>query len=371
MLVRTAPLFRRWLAAGVVLFAAAGASAQITAGPASLPSDLVRQPQLSPEGQRQVAAYLETWLSGLTSEDPERYEAARRAIAAPLRDSPSPSFRIEYGSKLKPTLESLAGSGRESDMVFAAMLAGDLATVDGHTVVLRLLGDTRPAVRYAAARAARVQLGTLEPGPAALNSQHRDAMIGAIARRVALESDSAVLDGLLTTATEAVRVEASWAGPLLTKLCAALPRQMKSVGTDGGLGQTRAVLRLVGAAQLHFRQRLTGVDAELAREAALLGGHAMGYVLVGVETGTPTDAEADALGQLVKAAHNLVFFASSALTGGQQADNELPDAFDRWRQSGRPAGLAAQIKKWIGPDGLLVRAPYSAAPTDFPPYAAR
>jgi hypothetical protein len=331
-----------------------------------LPADLVRQAQLTPADVDRVGAYVAGALPDVEAERVDRREAAQDEIIAPLLQSPSPSFRIEYGSLVKGAMERLARTGDESAAVFAVRLAGRLATVDAHALVLRHLDDDRPAVRYAAARAARLQLETLHPGPAALNAQHRDALIDAVASRVRVERDAVVLDGLLTTASDAVRREAPWTPALLEKLAEALPKNIRaSAGAADRLAESRAFLRLVGTAQQHFRRSFGRVSESLAHESALLAGHAMGYVDAAVEE-RPDDAAADALGQLVRAAHNLAFFAHSARTREQlQPSEALPEAFERWRSRGDASDLHREIDGWIGPGGILTRSPYNVDPDAF------
>jgi hypothetical protein len=331
-----------------------------------LPAELVRQSQISGAELQRVQAFIRENAEAATSEDAETREAAREALIAPLRLSPSPSFRIEYGGGVRLLLQQVARSDETADVVFAATLAGHLATVDAHALVLRLLGDDRAPVRYAAARAARLQLETLDPGPAALNAQHRDQLIAALAERVAVEPNAVVLDGLLTSASEAVRRETAWAAAILEAFAAALPENIRT-GAPGSdrLAEARAYLRLVGSAQQYFRRNLRSAPESLAHESALLAGHAMGFVDTAVEESLDEGASR-AIGQLAKAAYNLGFFAHSVRAGGQlQASEAFADAVDRWLERGDADDLAREIDEWIGAGGILTQRPYEAAPEEF------
>jgi|GEM_PF-6783694 len=335
-------------------------------GADQLPAELVRQAQLPAADLGRVQAYASRHLANLEAEDASVRESARADLIDPLLQSPSPSFRIAYGSLVKDAIERLARAGDEDSALFAMQLAGRLATVDAHALVLRTLDDERPAIRYAAARAARLQLDSMHPGPAALNTQHRDALVDALVARVRVERDRVVLDGLLTTASEAVRRETPWAPAFLEKLASVAPDNLRGAGgSPDRLAEARAYLRLVGSAQQYFRQNLRSVPENLAHESALLAGHAIGYVDRAVEQG-PDPAAVEALGQLIRAAHTLAFFAHTARTGQQlTADEALPRAFDRWRETGNASDLHREVERWIGPGGILTRAPYDADPDVF------
>lgn len=357
----TPTFFRRLLVLAVLAASTAAAPAQ----PAELPQRLAAKVQLSAADADAIDAFLDAVLPDLGDDDLATRRAAHRALLDPLAGTPSPSFRIQYGAKLKGVMTRLAASAEENDAVFGVLLAGQLATVDGHAVVLTALDDPRAAVRYAAARGVRVQLASLASPPAALGDQHREALTAALADRVALERDPVVLDGLLTAATESVARDDPWCNALLQTLSEALAQNVNT-GEPGALGRTRAYLRLVGAAQLHFRNHVGSLPASLGTDAALLAGHVMGYVVSECERPESDPAATDALGQLLKAAHNLAFFANDAAGGpSQQANSRLPDAFDRWRSTGDASALQREAEVWIGPAGVLSRPPYSAAPGTF------
>jgi len=349
----------------LVLAAVAALAGPAPAQPAELPKGLAAKAQLSASDTGAIDAFLGAVLPDLGADDLTTRGAARRAVLDPLVGTPSPSFRIQYGAKLKGTMTRMASSADTDEAVFGVLLAGQIATVDGHAVVLGALDDARSAVRYAAARGVRVQLASLANPPAALGDQHRDALTAALADRVAVERDPVVLDGLLSCATESVVRDDPWCNTLLQTLSEALAQNVNT-GEPGSLGRTRAYLRLVGATQLHFRNHVGSLPASLGNDAALLAGHVMGYVVSEADRGVPDPAETEALGQLLKAAHNLAFFANDAAGGpAQQANSRLPDAFDRWRTTGDPSALRREAGVWIGPGGVLSRPPYSAAPGSF------
>lgn len=357
---------RRFLVAPPLALALALALAATPAPAQSLPAELVRQTQIAGPDLQRVRTFIRENVDAATDEDPAAREAAREALISPLRQSPSPSFRIEYGGGVRSLMQQMANSDQTADVVFAATLAGHLATVDAHAVVLRLLDDDRPPVRYAAARAARLQLETLDPGPAALNVSHRDRLIDALAERVAVEPDAVVLDGLLTSASEAVRRETPWAATILERFASALPDNIRTAAGDSDrLAHARAYLRLVGSAQQHFRRNLRTAPESLAHESALLAGHAMGFVDQAAREDLD-DSVSRAVGQLAKAAYNLGYFAHSVRSGGQlQASEAFADAVDRWLQRGDAQSLRREIDGWIGAGGILTRRPYNAAPERF------
>jgi len=361
----TAPTHRALTAFCLAL---AAMVAHAAAQPAPLPDDLIAKSRPTQSDIQRINAYAQTVAEGLRAEDPDERETARRAAREPLSRNPTPSFRIEYGAALQSEMQRLA-AGPEDDAVFALMLAGDLATVGAHDLILRRADHESPAVRYAAARAARLQLDALGSGPAAIGDQARDQLVTLLERRVQTEQDPAVLDGLLTAASDAVRNDTPWCNDLLERLAAALAQNIASPNREADrLARARAQLRLVGAIQLRFRNKIGNLPNSLAEDAALLAGHVMGDVLRQTEDFDPEShpARADALGQLVKAAYNLAFFAYTARTGRNiQADDALPQAFNAWRDGRGAAALRRETSEWIGDGGLLTEPPFNAAPGDF------
>ncbi len=260
-------------------------------------------------------------------------------------------------------------AGTEDQAVFVTTLAGSLATVDGNSLVLTALADPRAAVRYAAARSARQQIKSIDAGPAALNAQHAEALITRIAARVEIEKNQTVLDGLLTVASDAVARSSATAPVILEKLCQSLTKNLRAGLLDSDpLAGARATLRLVGAAQQQFRNNRGNLPDALSKAAAILAGDTMGAVLSTLENNpqaTSTETT-DALRQLINSAHNLVFFAHMALVNPQiAADNDIPDAFDRWERTGSTTALKQAIDKWTGTGGLLTKPPYGVTPNTF------
>ncbi len=357
----TRTLLRLLLAAPFVLTAFAHAQ------PAPLSEDVITAVQIDAQGRQAVDDYASGWGQRLTSNVAADREAAKRSLLAPLQRDASSAFRIQYGSRLKAAMTRLAG-GDEAQALFAAELTGRLATVDANEMVLGLLGDERAPVRYAAARAARLQLASIDNPPAALGDQHRDALVAGLAERVSQESDAVVLDGLLTAASEAVARQSAATDTILERLSTALTTNLQSGALDAEpVSGARAVLRLVAAAQQRFRDQNRFAEG-VAMQGGLLAGSAMGYVLNTIENdeGVDSTGAVDALEQLVKAAHNLVFFAASSRGVRVQADDAIPEAFERWRDRGDARPLRREIEGWIGDGGVLTRAPFNATPSDFP-----
>ncbi len=359
----TRPTTRRLLAAAALTLGATPVLAQ----PAALDNAIITATQMDAAARSTVEAYAEGWSQRLRSRDANEREAARRALLTPLHGEPTPAFRIQYGSRLKNDLTRLA-EGDESQTLFAAELSGRLATVDAHAVVLDLLDDPRPAVRYAAARAARLQLEAIDNPPAALNDQHRDQLVAGLASQITAEKDAVTLDGLLTAASDAVDRDSDHAEVLLESHTAALTANLQAGALDSDIvSGARAVLRAVAAVQQRYRDK-NRLPSDLAREGGLLAGSAMGYVLDAIENdpGAESEASAAALEQLVKAAHSLAFFATRASGVRIDADERIPQAFARWRQAGDTRALRTEIETWIGPGGVITRPPFNANPADFP-----
>jgi len=359
----TRPTTRCLLAAAALTLGATPALAQ----PEALENEIITATQMNASARAAVDAYTEGWAQLLRSRDNAERESARRALLVPLHGEPTPAFRIQYGSRLKNELTRFA-AGDESQALFAAELAGRLATVDAHAVVLELLDAPRPAIRYAAARAARLQLEAIDNPPAALNDQHRSELIEALGARIAVEQDAVALDGLLTAASDAVERDSDHADAILERHSAALAENLQGGTLESDIVPgARAVLRAVAAVQQRYRNQ-NRLPSDLAREGGLLAGSAMGYVLDAIENDAAagSDASAAALEQLVKAAHSLAFFATRASGVSIVADEGIPDAFARWRQSGDPRALRTEIETWIGPGGVITRPPFNADPADFP-----
>lgn len=360
----TRPTHRRLLAAAALTVLAAPALAQ---GPEPLDEAIASQTQLAPNQRAAVDAYADGWSEVLQSRESDKREAARKALIEPLGGAPTPAFRIQYGSRLKNVLTRQA-AGSSTQRAFAAELAGRLATVDAHAVAVELLADPDPAVRYAAARAARLQLESIDNPPAALSEQHQQRLVSALAQQIAIESNALALDGMLTSASEAVLRDSPIADAVLAAHSAATARNLKSQALEADVvAGARAALRIVTAVQQRYRATNSLAPA-LAKEGGLLAGSAMSFVLQEIENNPAAEdaAAANALEQLVKAAHNLAFFAASASGVRIQPDNDLPDAFERWRENADARALRSEIEQWIGPGGVITRAPFNADPNDFP-----
>jgi hypothetical protein len=114
--------------------------------------------------------------------------------------------------------------------------------------------------------------------------------------------------------------------------------------------------------QALFEQGGAGaIDKEFARRAALLGGQTFAYAHDRLANGLRTaDPE---LSKSVGAADGLTVIAHQAVTGQRRADIGAQAAFD----SANAADFAKAVEVWIGPAGLLLKAPYNGKPADFAP----
>ena len=340
-----------------------------TALAAQLPQGIVSRQTMGADDQRAVREFAAAHLPGLGSDDERVRQRARDAILAPLNaENVSVAFRLELSSALAPGLRQLASSSTDEHTVFnACRIAASLATDAGVGILRTALTDQRPSVRYAGAYGLRRVMRASAMGRAPLGGDQEDAILTALTAAMRTEADRGVFDGLVS-AFEAIGADDRARTRAMAAMCDAASERARTLrpGPDmaDAEGWARSYLRAIRGAQstLIEQIRRTGVDQTFAKSSARLAGHALALAVQRSEAVPALRAtERDALGELVRAAEVTLLFADNAVRNQNQQDQPLAQA---WPD---PVRTRAEALKWIGPQGVLTRAPYAFEASSFLP----
>ncbi len=317
-------------------------------GRGPLPADLVTSGTLSASQVAEVDAYAKEWVVQLASEDPLQVRRARKALQQPL-DVPrvSARFRQEYSRALAPELQRLARNPRDLVVVNALVIAGDLATDAGVSILDQSFTDPRPAVRYEAVAGLGRTIDAIDRG-GALESAAAMAILNRLAGAVIDEQDPFVVDRLVRSMMEATEVarggyEALRAEGYL-KITSSMSRKIRALGdARASSGVLESALRITG----HLRDGLTApgqqaMGSEQVKGAAALGGDLLAYVTDRLAKGdfppvATGDDEAAAQAkraqralarELVANAETIIYFSLSSL-GSSPTPTTLAADFER------------------------------------------
>lgn len=267
----------RVLVCGVALTLAIGAPP--TRGQqGDLPVDA--QP-LSAADEAAVQAYVNQNVSGLTSADHARAQAARDRLMDPALAKTSVGFRLYYSQRLADALGRMISPSEDPWRAQLAMsVAGAVATDSTLALLLKALDDPRPAVRLAAAR----ELGTLldqvdQDGRAAVQQARIGPAIATL-RDALINEREALVAGELAKALGAPTRTPALQNLALASMCTGMARWIASPASDRDpFESVVASLRAVKTAkdQLIRRQIKGDAPKPLNDAAATLADATLGY----------------------------------------------------------------------------------------------
>jgi hypothetical protein len=342
---------------------------------------LAEKPTLDAADSAAIRAAAEPNLQNLRSDDVAASQAARRALVQPLAcEKVSVDFRLKFSNVVARELTTMVADKRDHVALNAVRLAGEMATQAAVDSVLRpALSDARPAVRLMAASGYRQTLRIVtSPGGGSMSRANLEAVVDAVAARLATEPDVGVVEHLVLAldAIAATGENAELNRVAMQKLAAAGSTQVKALRSRANEPQTvRWASALIRATDAVARPMtaLGGpsvLNAEFRTAAAVFAGHTLAYardrlVAAGDQLGAES-AEAGLLKTLVNTSERVLLLADAGVAQGGGAPRQtLLPAFERAIAGGSADEFVAEADKWIGASGTLTKAPYNAKAADF------
>lgn len=326
---------------------------------AEIPAEVRSRAQMTPADGAAIQAYVEESVGGLTG-DARVAQQSRDRLLEPVSGKVSVAFRLGYSEALSGKLAGLYGHSDDRVAFNAIRIAGGLASPATLDAVRAGLGDSRPAVRYGGALAARTAFQHASDRNAALTDAQTTDLVGMLSRALSGEGEPAGVEGLiaaLDAAPQAARLGA------LRSMAGAVSEQARTFGRAGRTGDpvgwASAFQRAVKTVQssLLEQMRVGKPDEAFAKSAAEMCGSLLAHAKrrVSANEGGASEAEWSALGALAADAEGALIFTHLALTGQQQAEQTIKAAWEA-RDAGR---VAREIDRWTGAGGTLTKAPYS------------
>lgn len=342
--------------------------AQSTIGPAITQSQTLTNTQLT-----QVTNFIRDNQDDLLSDDPTLCQRARKRLSDPLESANiSLDFRRKYSDQLMGTVGIASQSQNEHIAVNALLLAGHLATPQSVEVLVRALDDQRVPVRYAGLAGLTLTMAQIDRSQPAIHEDLAVELVERVATLVENEESSIVFDGgvrtLVAAATQrqidAVRRQAQ------TSIFSSLRYRLKS---HQGVVDTQTLtgaIRGIDALQSLLIEDTGNIRNDVATSAAELSGHLLALLGERIGAGDVDDDQTLEMArvrnlviqglQLCEATINLV--NADYRNGQPLAGQDLGGTFG----NGDNAGTVEAINQgYIGPNGVLIRPPFSFAAGTF------
>jgi hypothetical protein len=324
---------------------------------APLPEGVANRATLSEADRTAVRTWANDIFESMRSGEPAAVSAARTTLIDALSKETSVAFRLEASGALAPALSQIARGGDETRAFNAFQAAGVLATEAGAEILRNALASQSPTVRYGGALGSRILFQQFVSGRSPLTAEAITQHMRALASALERESDPVVAEGLMTSfavqfSTPGARASA------LRLMDDAVSKRVESLRRAGDTDPrwTRAVVRAVDSSRrLLLDQQVAGQrDEQFARAAATLAGNGLAFASARIADAQGTDR--DVVGDLLKASEVTLLLSGQQL-GARDIGNEQPIA-QAWERSNDGA-IRQAIDRWIGPSGLLYRAPFN------------
>jgi len=373
------------LAFGAFAFLSTTARAQ-----GGLPPEIWRSP--SPPGSESVAQikkFITERSSDLAAQDSvnigaaeaTRIKRARQDLLQPLADPQvSAPFRLEYGKQLEPLLSKLAADKRDMVAINALLIAGELATEHGVSVLEKQAGAKDPVVRYTAARGVGLTFEAIQRSAPALTPDRVERMIKGVGERLAAETDPRVLDTLSRALVAASKISQqnfqSIPATALTELGLRLGSRLKVNPDKVSIPALLDTALTAGVAQ---REALSNPATRLPdgarREAGAFAGDLLALIARAIKAGKDlSPVQSDDLeetksakvqsrvlpAQAVALAEAIIALASD----GAYKDQHLGDLV-KPAMNGDDAKFLVGAGQLIGPDGVLTKPPFGVSADRF------
>lgn len=304
----------------------------------TLPSDISTSVVLNESQKSAIKDFVEAIKGSLVSEDASKVREAMDKLRSPFTAASIPnisySFRHDYATALLPTLTEMMSAknlaNAESDMPIRALsIAGELATDDATSLMVKALGASRADVRYQAAYAVRrtffmiAQSRTANPmTPEAVSS-----LLKVVGNHAADEHDSLVLDALVR-AIEAASQKDEHRSESIRALGEAITSNAKNAGPTADPSQASAMLRAATVMRDMLSNPGNGtLGQEVAKSAAQMGGQLVAYASRAVSSKKIGPAGGDVrltIADLATASQNVVLLAYTKIKIGEPAPNVQP-----------------------------------------------
>lgn len=342
------------------------AAARQAAAPGQLPCALAAKQPLDPADETAIREFVAEHVTGLTDADPLAMSKSREALLSPLScQGMTFAFRSKYAEVMTPSLLPLAAAKDERQAANALLMMGRLRTTTAADAIANSLKSDNAVIRFAAASGCREVLAQVSKDSFGFPDGAVDRLLDSLASALRVEKNPFAADMLVIALGGATKDNAAFRGRAMLRLTDAFERRLRSLRDEGAADSSWSptILRCLDLVrQTLFEQGGAGaIDKEFARRAALLGGQTFAYAHDRLAKGVgAADPE---LSKSVGAADGLTVIAHQAVTGQRRADIGAQAAFD----SANAADFAKAVEVWIGPAGLLLKAPYNGKPADFAP----
>jgi hypothetical protein len=319
----------------------------------------------------EVQAFAVAQIKRLASGDPAAIVAARAALIAPLQGANIPAqFRLAYSAALGNDLTRLSTDRNDLAAINALQVAAELSSGVSVQILLKAMDDSRPAVRYAAAKGLGTVLVALAEGRAAIPANQIDLLIHGFGLRLGADTDPQVVDAMIRSFNSPESDTALLARCLRT-MCEGDATRIAAWRQAGPTEATALVaFRAVHTAYQRFVDRAAGVqgDQAFAKAAAAMSGQALAFSSRWVEA-TPPDRMSEDQRQLatdlVGASERVLIFAQTLLTGEQVREAVTPALTGLVQGRRALADFQREVALWTGPSGRLTKAPYGLGADTF------
>ncbi len=330
------------------------------------------------DAQRQaIAACAQQNAADLSSDDPEKRKAARKALLAPLQGpNVSAAFRIEYAKALEAVLRTVAANPDDRIAVGAYIIAGDLATEVSTGSLSAALASPRPALRFQAAYGLRRTFEAAVLARPAINADRVNAAIVALRGAAAKEQDGQVLKecvgAILAAASLSERDFPVARSEAAAGVCIALSENIKArVAKLPDQSTLEAYHKAVRGVRDIFTQPDARMTAASANAAAELSGRIIALAVRTAnknELQSASEASHAEVANAVASSETLIQLAGEALAVGTKVPEvKLGDKLRRGTKESIAEFILTADRQLIGADGALTKAPFSFTKTHFLP----
>jgi hypothetical protein len=333
-----------------------------------LPCSIASAERVDSAAEEQIREFVRKHIELLKSDSPHTCSRAREALMEPLACQPvSVSFRLKYSEIAEPALTPLVAGSDDRIAINALRVSARLRTTSSLRTIEAGLGSKSAPVRFGASSAARDLFSQLAVDSFGFPENSVDRLMDRLASSLTTESDAIVGDGLALALCEGPKAAAALRTKGAARLNPALAERIKTLRGDAKSSAVwvDVAYRALDSSRLTMMEQVAagGADKAVAVSAALLGGQAL--AMARDRMATTSEADRPALVRLVNAAEITMVWAHNSATGQKVGEKALQKAFESAASTGKVSEFSDAIESWIGPAGLLTKAPYSASAADF------
>ncbi|MFG0256435.1 MAG: hypothetical protein ACF8GE_00865 [Phycisphaerales bacterium JB043] len=314
-----------------------------------------------------IRQYARAHLDALGDGDASARSGAREALREPLVDVtlPSVAFRLAYDAELRIDLQRMIDDGDAPKAINAIYIMGDLGTTQSMGTLISALSSDDESIRYATAVALRRTMEIINSGRGAITVDDVPGLIDTIRQAMERETSVLVVDALVR-ALEPLRTDAELRDAANIAICQGVVAVFRARATNADAYQDAMTLyRAIATVQSTHMDLGTDPDRQLVEQSGDLAGQTMAELLRVLQNGGIDDSALfDISLKGMRAAETLAGLAAPNLDRSTTSVT-INRATRDLQAGGDLSSLEAAVDAWIGPTGLLTRAPFRLNDADF------